>query len=102
MICIFLPIIVLIVVLPFLLPSTRGYIFAFISHLIIKLNSEPATAVIKQVDNDGDGWYAKNSDFELGHMVAQLVKVTLEVHPQNGTPYTARTDFQQMPMFMIS
>jgi hypothetical protein len=91
--CICLPIIGLLMILLFILPSTRGYIFAFIFHLIIKFNSEQATAVVKQVDNVGDGWYVKHSDFELGHMVAQLVKVTLEVHPQNGASYIAQDRF---------
>jgi len=91
-----LPILGLFVVLPWILPSTRGYLFAFIFHLIIKLNSERATAVVKQWGDDGLGWWVKG-DFDLGHMVRQLVKVTLEVHPQNGAPYSAQDRFSANP-----
>jgi UPF0716 family protein affecting phage T7 exclusion len=61
--CICLPIIGLIVVLLLILPSTRGYIFAFVSHLVIKSRCDRAPAVIKQVDDIGYGWYVKHSDF---------------------------------------
>jgi len=62
-----------------------------IVHWFIKANGETAKAVILESKDAGWGWYSGSRYSQS--LVFQPVKVKLEVHPANGSPYIAQDRF---------
>ncbi len=62
-----------------------------ILHWFIKANGETAKAIILESRDAGWGWYSGSRYSQS--LVFQPVKVKLEVHPNNGSPYIAQDRF---------
>ena len=72
------------------------YLSPPVLHLLIKLSSEQTKAIILEIKNAGQGFAERSysgMQTNFDYSTFQPVRVKLEVHPINGTPYITHDRF---------